>query len=439
MTRAYTSFRQRRFRRSASFDEVRSLVAIVLAPSTERRLRVLVISWNFPTSAAPQRGLWVERMCQCAATAADVRVIVPTPWVPPLLPVRALSRFRTVPTRERLGAVDVHYPRVPGSVEYLTHEYDARIAVPSVLSLARRLHAERPFDLVHAHFIYPDGVVAASVGRALGIPVMTSEHAFWTPWLDDRPRVGDQVRRAFPWIELVTAVSGFLRQGIDTWSAGAVPTDVLPNVVDDAVFTTGSDPRDPNELLYVGLIRRVKRVDVLLHALADVRRTMPELHLRIIASNAYGAYRKDWNDVRALVSSLGLDRAVVIEHGKDPEGVAQAMRRCAFVAISSTRRETFCSVAAEAMACGTPLVSTRCGGPEEFVTDADGVMVPADDPVAYAEGIRRAFARSGEFDGTAIRRRIVARYGRAAWTDRAMRIYERVVEGGARRRARAHA
>jgi glycosyltransferase involved in cell wall biosynthesis len=411
--------------------ESESTVATMLAPSTERRLRILVISWNYPTAAAPRRGLWVERMCEAAAQEADVRVIVPTPWVPPLVPVPKLSRFRTVPQRERRRELDLYFPRVPGSVEYLTHAYDARLAMPSVLATARRLHAERPFDLIHAHFVYPDGVVAASVGRALGIPVMTSEHAFWTPWLDDRPGVGDQVRRALPRIALVTAVSAFLREGIDAWTHGRVPTDVLPNVVDDEVFTLGSRDRDRRELLYVGLIRRVKRVDVLLRALAELRRTNPELHLRIIASNAHGAYYKDWNEVRTLIPALGLEDAVRIEQGKSPAEVAEAMRRCGLVAVTSTRRETFCAVAAEALACGTPLVTTRCGGPEEFVTPEDGVMVPADDPAALADGIRQALDHYDRFDGAAIRERIVERFGRAAWTRRAMSLYDRVVSGHA--------
>ena len=75
-----------------------------------RRLRILVLSWNYPTPAAPQRGLWVERMCDAAAQEADVTVVVPTPWVPPLVPLQALARFRRIPRRERRGRVDSPFP-----------------------------------------------------------------------------------------------------------------------------------------------------------------------------------------------------------------------------------------------------------------------------------------------------------------------------------------
>ena len=398
-----------------------------------RRLRILVLSWNYPTPAAPQRGLWVERMCDAAAQAADVSVIVPTPWVPPLLPVESISRFRRVPSQERRGAVDLYFPRVPGSIEYFTHGFDARLALPQVLSVARRLHKERPFDVIHAHFISPDGVVASQVGKLLGIPVMTSEHAFWTPWLVDQPRVRSQVEAALPGIQLVTAVSEFLRSAIDTFTEGRIETAVLANVVDDLVFTPSPRQRDPHELLYVGLIRKFKRVDVLLRALAEARRTVPELHLRVLSAKAFRAYGSDRREMRNLIHSLGLESAVTIVDGSDPPAVAEAMRRCAFVTVSSTRRETFCSVAAEALACGTPLVITRCGGPEEFVTAADGVMVEPDDPAAFADGILAALRRRDTFDTDDMRTRIVARFGRAAWCDRAMATYDRVATRGVTR------
>ena len=145
--------------------------------------------------------------------------------------------------------------------------------------------------------------------------------------------------------------------------------------------------RDLDELLYVGLIRKVKRLDVLLRALAQARSILPKLHLRILSSDAFRAYAEDRREMQQLISSLGLEAAVQFETGAAPPAVAEAMRRCGFVVVSSTRRETFCAVAAESLACGTLLIITRCGGPEEFVTPADGVMVEPDNPAAFAKGI----------------------------------------------------
>ena len=397
-----------------------------------RPLHILVLSWNYPTAAAPQRGLWAQRMCHAAAAQAEVTVIVPTPWVPPLVPIPAIARFRRIPREPTHdGPVTVHFPRVPGSIEYYTHGFDARLAAPQVMAAARRIHAERPVDVVHAHFIYPDGVLASRIGRELGIPVMTSEHAFWTPWLADQPRVAAQVAEALPHLRLLAPVSAFLRENVDAWAAGRAATAVLPNVVDDLVFHAAPRERDPDELLYVGLVRKFKRVDVLLRAFALARREAPRLRLRILSANAFRAYGRDRKEMHAVIDELGIASAITLVNGADPPEVAEAMRRCAMVVVSSTRRETFCSVAAEALACGAPLAITRCGGPEEFVTPADGAMVEADKPEALAGAILDVLRRRDSFDPRDLHARIVARFGREAWARQALGLYERLAVGAA--------
>ena len=49
--------------------------------------------------------------------------------------------------------------------------FNAAAEAKAVLPLARRLHAEQPFDLVDAQFFYPDGPAAVAVGKALNLPV----------------------------------------------------------------------------------------------------------------------------------------------------------------------------------------------------------------------------------------------------------------------------
>ena len=397
-----------------------------MSPKPKRRLRVLVLSWNYPTPAAPQRGLWVERMCDNLSADVDVQVIVPTPWVPPF--VGSLARFKSVPARERRGTVEIVFPRVPGSIEYMTHGLDARLALPFVRAAALRLHREKPFDLIHAHFIYPDGVVASRIGRELGIPVMTSEHSFWTPWLEDRPAVGRQVREALPDIDLVAPVSEFEAAILANYAGSRIKRmAVLPEPLDDEVFRPDGGPRDPDELLFVGLIRRFKRLDVLLRALAEVRKQRPALRLRILSAKAL-TYSADRREIDPLIDELNLRPALTIVEDNDAAAVAEAMRRCTLVVVSSGRgRETFCSVASEALACGTPLVVTRCGGPEEFVSAKDGVMIEADDPAAMTAGILSALDRRQDFNEAEISARVVARFGRTAWRKRAMELYESLV------------
>ena len=167
---------------------------------------------------------------------------------------------------------------------------------------------------------------------------------------------------------------------------------------------------------------------MLLRALAEVRKQRPNIRLRILSAKAL-SYAADRREIDALIENLDLRSALTIVEDNDAPAVAEAMRRCSLVVVSSGKgRETFCSVASEALACGTPLVVTRCGGPEDFVGPEDGVMIEADDPAAMTAGILTALDRRDEFREAEISARVVARFGRTAWRAQAMGIYELLVE-----------
>ena len=89
-----------------------------------------------------------------------------------------------------------------------------------------------------------------------------------------------------------------------------------------------------------------------------------------------------------------------------------------------SRRETFSLVTAEALASGTPVVATRCGGPEEILTEETGQLTEVDDAAALAIAIESMLHRP--YDRAALRRYAVDRFGSAAAAERLGRLYERV-------------
>jgi len=94
-------------------------------------------------------------------------------------------------------------------------------------------------------------------------------------------------------------------------------------------------------------------------------------------------------DIRNLISENGLDRHVRLKGYSDD--VTKLFAEYDLIVVPS-RGESFCRPALEAMASGVPIVTTRCGGPEEFVNDhVNGRTVPPCDPTALAEAIRWIF------------------------------------------------
>jgi glycosyltransferase involved in cell wall biosynthesis len=395
-----------------------------------RRPRVLVLSRNYPNPALPTLGIWTARMVQASRSCADPVVVAPVPWVPPGLPDEPFGRYRAIPRSRSDDGVDVHHPRVPQFPGYALHGTEAPLAYPFIRRLTDRLHAERPFDLIHAHFIYPDGVIAARLGARYGIPVLTTEHASWLPWLVDYPRVRRSVERALLNIRLITTVSDAVRQQAEDIAKGAAPVAVLPNVVDDDVFTLGAETRDPNQLVFVGVVRRVKGLDVLVRALALLAPERPALRLLVVGNPYYRAYRRDEEAVRRLIGELGLENRIRFAGQASPRETAVALRSSALLVLPS-RRESFGVVLIEALACGTPVVATRCGGPDEILTSDVGHLAPPDDPPALARAIAEALDAAPSRDPRRLREYAVSRFGRRAVGERIADAYARVLSTSA--------
>jgi len=391
--------------------------------TASQRLRVLVLARAYPSEALPGQGLWAARLVNAMLPFADPTVVSAIPWTPAAVPVDEWLRLRRVPRHATYENVEVLHPRVPGGVVHATHAIDARLALPSLRRLASRLHAQQRFDIIHAHIIYPEGVIAANIGRHLGVPVVTTEHANWRPWLDTERRVRSQVLRALPDIRIVTAVSQATRQTLYDVAGESLKVELLPNVVDEDAFpAAGLEPRIPGRILFVGVVRHVKGLDVLVRALDHIRTAIPEAHLRVIGSTLSPVQRREVERVRTLVASLGLDRQVTFVNHLNATAVSREMRQAVVVAVPS-RRESFSAVTIEALASGTPVVATRCGGPEELLDDEVGRLVAVEDPIAMAAALAEVLRSPGLFDPQTLRSRVLPRFGLAASTQRLRDLY----------------
>jgi glycosyltransferase involved in cell wall biosynthesis len=102
------------------------------------------------------------------------------------------------------------------------------------------------------------------------------------------------------------------------------------------------------------------------------------------------------------------------------------MRRSHVIVLSSNF-ETFGLVLAEAMACGKPVISTRSGGPEDFVTEETGILVSAHDSSALAEALIQMRQRYDRYDPALIRAHCVERFSERQFVRKLEDIYRQVI------------
>ncbi len=381
---------------------------------------------------APLLGLWVERPTVAVSHSAEMAVVSPVPWCPPLPPVDALSaftRFRAVPPRELRYGIEVHHPRFVVGPGQRTYAQEARAYRHGVQRRVAQLRRWFPFDLIHAHMSYPDGVVAARLAAQHQVPVVVTEHVPWS-WLDDFPAVRRQMLAAVPGIAALLPVSRWVQETIVSAVGRSDRLRVVPNGVDETVFHLGpAADRDPDKILYVGMPRAAsKGVDVLLKGMADVLARRPSVHLTVVGDAIYRQGLAHLADLRATADRPPLRGRVTFTGTLSPAEVARHMATSALLVLPS-KLESFGAVLVEALACGTPVVATRCGGPEDIVTDAVGCLVPVDDPHALAEAMDRVLAEPGRYPAEVLRDYAVSNFSYRAVAEQLLGVYREVLAG----------
>ncbi len=162
-------------------------------------------------------------------------------------------------------------------------------------------------------------------------------------------------------------------------------------------------PDGARVVLYVGYLRIDKGVDTLVEAFREVARRIESARLFVI-----GVGPRE-QTLRARVAELGLGARVRFA-GFVPNASLPNWYRAADVAVMPSDLEWFGMVGAEAMACGTPLVTTRAGGAVDIVREFEcGVLMQPRDAAGLAEGILAVL--SGSVPTTPNLERARARFG----------------------------
>jgi glycosyltransferase involved in cell wall biosynthesis len=418
------------------------------APEPSRRqLRILVVSRLYPSADQPGRGTFVADLVE-ALVGAGHDVVVASfetvqlrgpdatkgararaaamAWAASVAGADALSTPRSwgagVPVA-RLPAI-----RTWGHGAALDEADHVDRHAEALVAFGRGLAARWPIDLIHAQTGVPDGLAADRLASELGIPLLVSEH---DSTLARRLATDDGLARLYRGLadrdrlRAVAVVSPPLADRIRAAAGSDLPLQVLPNPVALDAFGGGDpDDRDPDELLWVGMLADHKGTPLLLATVAELRRRRPRWRLRLIGPAEHG----DDGRWRELAGALGIADAVTFEQRADRAGVADAMRR-ASIFVHPSPWETFGVVAAEAIASGMPVAATPSGG-VEWIVGRDGRLgeiAASSEPASLADAIEAVEARRATFDPRHMRTSVADRFAPDRVAATATGLYDRLL------------
>ncbi|HKP79519.1 MAG TPA: glycosyltransferase [Phenylobacterium sp.] len=339
-------------------------------------IRALVFSTLYPNAAQPNHGVFVENRLRetIAAGGVEAAVVAPVPYFP--VSHRFFGRYSTfarAPRHEVRHGVEIWHPRY-AVIPKVGAGWAPESMFRAALTLVRRLQAAgQRFDVIDAHYAFPDGVAAARLGRVLRLPVVITGRGTDLTLIPQDAGARRQILWAAREAVAMVTVCEDLRRRLLALGAPPERTLVLRNGVDLRLF----HPRDRAvaraalglegfTLLCVGSLIPRKGHDLVLAALAQ----LPDCNLVVAGDGPRRA------ELESQARRLGVQGRVrflgEIAHADLPDIYAAAD-----VLLLASTREGWANVLLESMACGTPVVATDVNGAGEVVRrPAAGMLMP---------------------------------------------------------------
>lgn len=277
-------------------------------------------------------------------------------------------------------------------------------------------------DIIHAHLIV-HAIKCKMVLDKYHVPFIITEH--WSKMNYATLDTGlIKLGKGYLWADRVVCVSSALAASLK--QKFGLECGVINNMVSDAFFEQASEtspspfPRDVVKFISVGSLEVRKGYDLIIRGLRRSRH-LDKCLLGIIGSGP------EEESLHKLIADSGLQDRVFLLGRKTPDEVsAQIAASDCFVLTS--RRETFGIVYIEAMAKGKPVIATICGGPECFVNENNGVLIPAEDVDATADAIDYMVEHLNQYDGTAIREYCYENFSEERIAQKIIALYNEVLE-----------
>ena len=350
-------------------------------------MKILLFSSLYPSAVRPIHGIFVEtRLRELLKTGqVHAKVVAPVPWFPSKsLRFGEYAQFAATPQFEHRNGLDVHHPR------YLLLPKVGMNLAPYAMALGalatvRRLQQEGfDFDLIDAHYYYPDGVAAGLLAKWLGKPFFVTARGTDLNLIPEYKFPRKLILKTASAASGSIGVCKALIDSLERLGADPAKMHTLRNGVDLERFTP--EPRElarqrlglqtqGEYLLSVGHLIERKGHHIAIEALV----ALPGVTLLIAGSGS------EERALKSLASRLNVSERVYWA-GVVPQADLKWWYSAADALTLCSSREGWANVLLEAMACGTPVIATDIWGTSEVVsTEAAGRLMEHRDARALAD------------------------------------------------------
>jgi glycosyltransferase involved in cell wall biosynthesis len=362
--------------------------------------RIIVFSTLFPNSAQPNAGVFIRERMFRVGKKIPIVVVAPSPWFPLQ---GLLRRFRPhfrpdAPVYEEMMGVQVFRPRficIPGVFKFL----DGFFMALGSIGVMRQLKNKFKYNVIDAHFGYPDGRAATLLGKWLNMPVTITLRGTEVPHSKEKLRRIFLIKALRDATRLFSVSSSLKKHAISL----GIDEDKI-RVIGNCIYIEKFHPVEKKQAREVlGIQNTTKVLSTVgalverkgFHRVIEILSTLVNNHPDILYLIVGGASAEgDWTErLKQQVETLDLSSYVRFLGPKPPTELPSILS-ASDLFVLPTSNEGWANVLLEAMACGLPIVTTDVGGNAEVVCRSElGIIVPFGDAEKLFNAVDQALTQ----------------------------------------------
>lgn len=380
-------------------------------------MHILIIpSEHFITQTQPLGGIFQYHQAKALSSVGHQIGVISVGYITPRFLVGKYSYKK----EEKIENINIkrEYKQL-----YFLHRYiPFKILRNRYIKMVDKLYSEyvKEFgtpDLIHAHNFLYAGVIAQFLKDKYRVNYIITEHSslFVRNKLSNEKikLIQDVAKKA----SKVTAVSSSFKNILREYAKTEI--DLLPNIVDDFFFQKVLLSQETNQyiFLHVGNLDKNKNQELLIKSFEKLAKLNSNVYLKIVGD---GYMRRQ---LKFLTKKLSIEKQVIFLGRINQENVRNEMMKSNCFILSSNV-ETFGVVLIEALACGLPLISTKCGGPEDIVNDGNGILIDVGSQLQLENAMLCMYKNAKNYDKETLISEADEKFGKKIFLEKVMKYYE---------------
>lgn len=384
-----------------------------------KKLKVLVIPTTYPDESHPLKGIFFKNQTESLSKYVDVAVLDFE-----LLSVKKLINFYNI--KKYSYSID------NGVKTFRFREINYGLKSNLIINFLFKHHIYKCFnkiikefgmpDIIHAHVTYYGGYLAYLLSTKYNIPFIVTEHfSFLQKIVNTNPQICKSV---FDNASKYLAVGENLKNEVITY--GNRDCLMLPNYINmdkfkSQKFINSIKHNNKFNLLNISLLTEIKNISLILNALSLLihENNIKDIHFHIVGDGPNKQFIKN------TIKNLDITDYCTLHGAVQNDELIKYINSCDALVISS-KKETFCMAGIEAMSCGLPVISTKCGGPESYINENTGILVENNDVESMKNGLIELINNYSKFDTIKIKTFIKDNFSEDVIIKKLISIYQEI-------------